>query len=237
MAKDQNNSNNNKSKKCSIAIVGAGFAGLSLANLLADNATYHYEVFEARSDNDDLSSYYNAEVRLPCLNQQTLRDRLKIKLNLQENSSCLMSRAEILRELGRGVVETIQFNCQITDIQEKGKGCYWLTDSQGKQHGPFSIIVVADGVRSPFRRLHFVYCIGDARWVRDVFYDFGRTRIQQGADIAMRDALALEQMLSSGNNHGDEEIRKERFQPRKRSIEFLMVCLAALIWAWLVQQR
>jgi hypothetical protein len=216
----------NKAK--SIGIIGASFAGLSLANLLQDNELIHCYVLEARSANDDLISYYNGEVRLPCLKDASVRNRLKLSTaNVKLNERCTVSRAKILNELGRNVTQ-IRYQCPIASISivpEENR--YRLIDVHDNSHGPFDKIIVANGVRSPFRSFPFVICIGDARWVQDVFYDFGFTRIQGGGDMAIRVALELEQILA--RRHWNSESFRH-FQPRNTRRTFL-ICIAVLLLA------
>ena len=233
-----------------LGIVGAGFGGLSLANLLQERqrgvprgcgggtgtsrpratAGCSFRIFDSRPDG---SCSFRGPVRLPSLRRllqevPALAEAISSEIKTSRDGGVedegggamqMVSRARVLEGLSRGVA--VRYGCKIVKIvqRESGDGPenvnnvndnaeyprYDLVDDEGNRYGPFDAVVAADGALSRFRGRAgsssgggAVWCVGDARWVRDTSWlDFGYSRIQRGADIAIRDAILLADAISS----------------------------------------
>ena len=189
----------------SVGIVGAGFSGLALAQYLRA-AGIDVQVYESRRYEPEFHAYFS----LPSL--PTVWKSIGLSLDQlplpNPEKSHLYQRQKVLQVLSRNV--PIAANTLIDEItiqqlplphhsdhyhcQNAAATALVLHDSNGHQHGPFTHIVAANGVRSAFRTcaLPNVLLLGDARWVSDQsFYDFGTTRIERGANQALLDAMEL----------------------------------------------
>lgn len=81
----------------------------------------------------------------------------------------------------------------------------WLVDKKGQEHGPFDLVLWTAGLAfGDNRRLsrHADGVLGDARWQHQTtLWDIlGQTRIQQGGDQALQDALELADYLLQENS-------------------------------------
>lgn len=183
----------------SIAIVGAGFAGLTLANYLSEVADCH--IFEAKEEPIAIFG----TIRLPVaneildeLNLSEAKSRGEVLIHRQHFLKLLRSRALI--SYGHRI-EQITLSDSSSDLKEVG-AIRWLQDSQGQLLGPFDCIIVACGLSYDARSSQLMKkadaVVGDARWKYDVwFWDFGRTRVQQGGNIALQDARELARAIMS----------------------------------------
>lgn len=193
--KKQHPSDNCFLSTSSIAIVGASYAGLTLANyirLYSPNAKV--KIFESKSSLT--SNFIQGFFEVP-----NYRHVLK-QIQLDYNGS---SRREIIIHTlwNDRVKPLIESNQEVLKVQYQypSKSLYILSRTGGsnltKRYGPFDIVIGADGVLSSCRKYPFpgVLVIGDARWAQDRWYDFGYLRINAGGDIAMRDACELGGLL------------------------------------------
>jgi hypothetical protein len=122
-------------------------------------------------------------------------------------------RRENFLELLRKRVVEIQTDCRIVDVVvtttntanpsagNQSPPTYMLVDDgNGTKYGEFDLVVLADGLfgeRTLLRHPCVAARIGDCLWYSDrpVWWDFGTTRIRQGADQAIRDAMELGEQL------------------------------------------
>jgi hypothetical protein len=209
--------------KPQIAIIGAGFAGLTLANYLHDRSI-GYVLFESKQEEPN---YFVANFALP-----SGKDVFRAIGLVWKCSHSTVPCNEILDSLRERI--TI-LNSSIVKI-ENGL----LVDQQGGRHGPFRIIVAANGVKSTFRMFNQdnvnekvnVLLIGDARWAADVWWDFGLTRVSKGANTAMQDAIKLgaELLLQEEGNFKAFSARQKRREivTRRRIILMILSVLLAL---------
>ncbi len=137
---------------------------------------------------------------------------------------------------------TRKCNCQIMLHSTSSRYNYQegkKRKEQNQRHGPFDIVVGANGVKSLCRNrneyrdreLLRIYIIGDARWVNDRFYDLGFRRIDQGADIAMRDGLELGKYLTTRTRPSNMKM-EEKFHAkyvRIRQFQRRMILFVLLI--------
>jgi 2-polyprenyl-6-methoxyphenol hydroxylase-like FAD-dependent oxidoreductase len=115
------------------------------------------------------------------------------------------------------------------------------------QWGPYDWIVAADGVRSRWRRqlrrrpCRRLLWIGDARWVPDRPWDFGRRRLRQGGQLALRDAVELGGLLLADANRDTATMDSQwdRFRPTgwrdgggwwTAALMLIVVALIAISW-------
>lgn len=117
--------------------------------------------------------------------------------------------------------------CDIRDGSENAPKMYAIVrtrqhdnaeEPQEERLGPFDLVVVANGVMSSLKQRHTrrpspssssssttarrtekgrIAMIGDVRWVRARWWDYGTKRIREGANVAMRDGLDLAELLLS----------------------------------------
>jgi 2-polyprenyl-6-methoxyphenol hydroxylase-like FAD-dependent oxidoreductase len=209
---DDNDDSSNKERR--VAIIGASFAGLTLANYLSKNSsTVGYQLFESKSEPIPIIG----TIQLPHAKQvlQALgiaMDSSSTSTSTSTDGSSRFSREDFLNRLRNQI--SITDSCRIVQIVRRkkmmGGDCdaedndyyYYVHSDKGQEYGPFHVVVAADGLfgqdfdddDDDNRMISAV--IGDARWYQDVwFWDFGRKRIQQGADIAICDGIELGRML------------------------------------------
>ncbi|OEU16452.1 hypothetical protein FRACYDRAFT_239044 [Fragilariopsis cylindrus CCMP1102] len=243
-----------------VAIVGAGFAGLVLANFLEKKEVgktmeycWNYKIFESKSSSIPIIGTIrspNAKFVLEELDllEEAYRDNniFPDKKNCssynnkeEEEEVLLVNREPFLELLRRNVRKNIQSSCRVVDIRiipctittttaTSGSQTqkYVLTDDE-QTHGPFDLVVLANGLDFGGGKTHIMMMknkasirIGDCRWhqERRFKFDFGMTRIKQGADIAIQDGLQvgrkLEQYLhqvhqvvtdNKNNNNSDND--------------------------------
>ena len=178
-----------------IAIVGAGFAGLTLANYLSDIQCI---VFEAK----DQPVPIVGTIRLPSVFRISQELGLLIPglKRLYDISSQLVDRQAFLKALRAHA--TIEYGFTVERIKQDAQGRRWLMNSRGRRHGPFDAIIVANGLSFDAVSTQLILdcdaVVGDARWQYDMwFWDFGRTRVDRGGNIALEDARELAQAILS----------------------------------------
>jgi hypothetical protein len=194
----------------SIAIIGASYAGLTLANTLQQNSSsITFTIFDSKT----LPFTYVAggdAFNVP--SYSSLATRLALKTSRQANNG--LTRKDVIESLLDRVSQHLIVGTRIEKIEQRNNSFYLhtrqkLQSSDGasstaaassnnhKVHGPYQFLVGADGVRSKCRTsaLNGTFLIGDARWVNDRWYDLGLRRIERGADIAILDGLELGELL------------------------------------------
>ena len=202
-----------------MAIIGASYGGLTLANLLHKN---HIPFVILESKIPPFPFVSGGEFNVPSLPQ--IMKKLELKVPKEENQedelSSSPSRKAVINTLLKHVKDNIMYGqkvCKIVNVRQNDNvNLFYIhhiqrfddqahkstKESYGMKEdvqisGPYTSIIGADGVKSICRKLSLpgTYLIGDARWVDDRFYDFGYRRINQGANIAMSDAIELGTML------------------------------------------
>lgn len=181
-----------------VAIVGASYSGLSLANKL-HLKSIPYTIVDRRSI-PFTHVMGGSGFNLPCFPSVASKLELKCKNDGFLNK---LTRKEVLDLLlSRVQNHLIPENNVVEIIKDETSGFYLLTETKSNdtaiqrnehRYGPYQCIIGADGVVSKCRTsgLRGVFLIGDARWVNERFYDLGLRRIDQGADIALTDGLKL----------------------------------------------
>mmetsp|Transcript_12635 Transcript_12635/g.21406 ORF Transcript_12635/g.21406 Transcript_12635/m.21406 type:complete len:297 (+) Transcript_12635:7-897(+) len=195
----------------SIAIIGASYAGLTLANTLQQNSSsITFTIFDSKT----LPFTYVAggdAFNVP--SYSSLATRLALKTSRQANIG--LTRKDVIESLIKRVTQHFIVGKRIEKIEERNNSFYLHTrqklhssdgassaatassNNNHKVYGPYQCVVGADGVRSKCRTsaLNGTFLIGDARWVNDRWYDLGLRRIKRGADIAILDGLELGGLL------------------------------------------
>lgn len=241
----------------SVAIVGAGFGGLSLAIALK-NAGLTPTIFEAQfSRQGDCGTSIVGDLHLPSgkesLHFLQLSDTWD-DLTKQTQRLNYVPQEALQRKMQQSVSDFILCNTKVLGVEEdKSSGrLYCIIDNDrrsagnnsrctgsGKKtlFGPFEVVVGADGVLSSFRnargagqRSGRVAILGDARWVQDRF-DLGTRRIRCGADIAIRDGVELAQILSESTPSGNVSLGKFCAIKKRREIFFRRGNIAVITMA------
>ncbi|KAL7428606.1 hypothetical protein ACHAXM_001349 [Skeletonema potamos] len=202
-----NNGQDIEERVASIAIIGASYAGLTLANALQHNSSsILFTVFDSKTlpftyvaggDAFDVPSY------------SSLATKLVLKKSQRNNNG--LTRQDVIESLLVRVKQHLIVGTRIERVEKRNNlfylhtrqklqsstGSYTSTPSNNYIHGPYRCVVGADGVRSICRTsaLSGTFLIGDARWVNDRWYDLGLRRIHRGADIAILDGLELGEQL------------------------------------------
>jgi hypothetical protein len=231
---DGPNHNDTTSTTRRIAIVGAGFSGLTLANYLRRHEL-SYHLFESKSEPIPIIG----KIRLPHATQVLQALGLQQQLLPEhEHDNSMVTREAFLNRLREHV--TIHYSCCVVEVKEQESTTtnsnqqlhyYVMTStpngnnsstetSTTTQYGPFDLVVAADGLFGNSIRFDTtttaagVVVIGDARWQFDTWWlDFGRQRIQRGGDIAICDAMELGQRLV---DPGDWPVLDNAFSNKKR---------------------
>lgn len=207
----------------SVAIIGAGYAGLSFANVLRLKAKINtqYTIYESMIPP---FSFIAGKFEIPSY------PIVLSSLNLKNSG---LDRKNVFCTLREKVQSKIKYGIKVLSMKRlnvKGGDHFYLytSDSEGNKaiSRGYDFVVGADGVRSICRNgLKGVFLIGDARWVSDRFWDLGFKRIQEGADIAMRDALDLGEYIS---REGVNQQRLKLFSIKNETV-ILKFC-ARSIW-------
>ena len=191
----------------SIAIIGASYAGLTLANyVVLHSPRTKLQIFESSKSIPGrfIQGFFNVP------NYRHILKQIKLKYNGD-------SRDEIIHTLWSDRVKSV-IKCmqKVVNIERQhfSNELYILVQDgdsmQQKRYGPFDFVIGADGVLSICRQspLEGVLVIGDARWVRSRWYDFGLQRINSGGDIAMMDACELGHLLCY--DYYEDDLKKFR---------------------------
>ena len=194
----------------SIAIIGASYAGLTLANTLQQNSSsIKFTIFDSKT----LPFTYVAggdAFNVP--SYSSLATKFSLKTSRQANNG--LTRKDVTESLLDPVSQHLIVGTRIEKIEQRNNSFYLHTrqklqssdcasstaaasSNNHRVHGPYRCVVGADGVRSKCRTsaLNGTFLIGDARWVNDRWYDLGLRRIERGADIAILDGLELGELL------------------------------------------
>lgn len=186
-------------KMCNVAIIGASYAGLTLGNVLHRHSAIPYTIFDCKSLP---FTYVMGGTKFNVPLYSTVAQKMEL-----EGFFTNPTRQDVSVSLLARVKENLIAGQTMVKI-EKNKSDFYLhtqnqsTNSTNKNdctiHGPFQIVVGADGVLSKCRKaaLPGSFLIGDARWVNDRWYDLGIRRINQGANIAMSDGLELGDVMA-----------------------------------------
>ncbi|KAL7544477.1 hypothetical protein ACHAWF_007860 [Thalassiosira exigua] len=183
-----------------VAIVGAGYAGLALANSLHLRSV-PYVIYDARS----LPFVHvtgGAKFDVPSFDHIAKKLELNAPEKYESGGPC---RKDVIDSLLERVKSNLVSSQRIVGIEHRSGLFYlqsWrngrnLKDEPAKPLGPFRSVVGADGIFSVVREraLPNTFLIGDARWAGDRWYDLGLRRIDRGANIALIDGLELGQVM------------------------------------------
>jgi hypothetical protein len=232
---------NHRRSQAQLLIIGAGYAGLTLANCLQissgtrkNSHNFHIDVID-RLHPPDPERYIHGSIQSPYakelltkimalvdddkyLNQaraQMLLDKLQ--------ESCQIPEQELLSLLRENV--SVKYRCEATKIVSPNGLLFaqvrlrnLQNQDLGELWGPYDWVVVADGALSPFRYVNIktnrLLVIGDAKG--QPWWDFGRTRLKRGADIAMRHGDEVAGLLLEWKENRYAPVSLDKFRPRKR---------------------
>jgi 2-polyprenyl-6-methoxyphenol hydroxylase-like FAD-dependent oxidoreductase len=190
----------------SVGIVGASFSGIALALALQKDGDENVKVVLLEERSGAHVGSIVGDLHLPSgrnsLAQLGLEylwaDLTKRSFSGRSNHVTQKGFQTALREKAS---KWIRYNHEVVGIKRDVEGRLLCQISEQEDLlGPFDVIAGADGVRSQFRRRHGeigekVALIGDARWVKDQWWDLGFARVTRGADMALRDGIDLAQLL------------------------------------------
>ena len=205
-----------------LAIIGASFAGLTCAHALLkgiadDNEQQVQVILIEEGPGDKASSYITNEIKLSTRANIILSKIIGISLSEDDRPE---QRSALLKKMRSGIVTTrIRYATRVDSIvpqhhSSKSKNhatnttrieLHLSSSSLRRDNNATSIlccdtVVVANGVGSLFRtdnnnHNNNIYVIGDARWVPDVWYHFGMSRLNRGASTAIEDGMELANYL------------------------------------------
>jgi 2-polyprenyl-6-methoxyphenol hydroxylase-like FAD-dependent oxidoreductase len=188
-------------KRPQIAIIGAGYAGLALANLLIGDKCYDVTLFEGLHRPPDEGGLVGT-ISLPCLTKYFR----KLGWAIPDNDCHAVPEEKVRKRLRKSVDSCIRYWHVCYSLQESADGhvtlllWYRKTDECFESTIHYDLVVVCNGVRSERllkqSSLHSacnrVVLLGDARHVD---WDFGKRRLQQGANQAILDAMEFGDIL------------------------------------------
>lgn len=221
-----------------VAIIGAGFAGLVLANYLEQHTTTHTTlVLESRNEPIPIIGTF----RLPKLITKSLFSEIGIHVGKDtEDEEIFVSRQDLLAKLRKNI--SIQYSCHVTQVYTKNEKLYLSAKNKSTELlGPFDIVVAANGLSlNRGQQLLFspsvaacanTAIIGDSRWYHTVWWDlFGFTRIKMGGAIAMMDGLELGERLVHGKPLQEYAVQE---RPRRKVVGFRMALIAFLVLTYI----
>ena len=192
-----------------VAIIGASYAGLTLANTLLEqkSSSIAFKIFDSKTLP---FTYVTGGDAFNVPSYVSLAKKLALQKSQQLSNINGLTRQDVIESLLERVKQHLIVGTRIERIEERNHlfylhtrrklqssddGTTTATIASNSYHvyGPYQCIIGADGVRSICRTsaLYGTYLIGDARWVNDRWYDLGLRRIERGADIAIQDGLEL----------------------------------------------
>jgi len=163
-----------------IAIIGAGISGLFLANLLEEDESYSYKIFE-KKNSIDLSEGYGIQLSTNSIsilnkigfqkinvsdicfpkkvnfyeakNSKKICDIDLSQFNNHSNRYSTLKRSKLIEFLLKNIPsEKIVFNSDLIDIQNKNKLSLHFRDKKSEE---FDYVVAADGVFSKTKQILF----------------------------------------------------------------------------------
>ena len=163
-----------------IAIIGAGISGLFLANLLEQDKSYSYKIFE-KKNSLDLNDGYGIQLSVNSINllnkisfqkmnvsdvcfpkkvnffdAKNLKKICDIdlsKFNSQNNRYTTLKRSKLIEFLLEGIPsENIVFNSDLIDIKNQNKLSLCFRDKKNEE---FDYLVAADGIYSKTKQILF----------------------------------------------------------------------------------
>ena len=233
----------------SIAIIGAGYAGLALANLLLNK-----NVSEKKSNDSVMifdalhppSSYVEGDVCVPIGKEfyRTLDWKWPISCKSGiDNGESLIPEEILLQDLRKKTnVQYYHFCYKIEAAGSSGNhlslhfwnranGCVFFHPTK------FDVVVLCHGVRSssllqqiPSKLDQKILILGDARSYR--IWDFGYLRLKQGANQAIKDAIEVSNLLRSHecDDWGKYGLRFKRQDSLKSYILLICVFLSVIVF-------
>ena len=256
----------NAPTKSSVAIVGAGFAGLSLAIALKQRGFESIAIFESRSGDDDDdggTSYVVGDLFLPNGKESMRRLGMSdVWENLTRGSKTgrpnYIPQEGLQSSMRSAVSKDIYYGHRVTGIRndKEGEGLF-VHGTQRRRNagrkdkgteirrGPFDVVAGADGVISCIRK-----CSGSGRTLTSHSniallgdgrwcqdrFDLGSRRIKCGADIALQDGIELASLLASQDG---SNLNLAKFCARNKRMEILVrrMNVAVVILAILLWQQ
>jgi 2-polyprenyl-6-methoxyphenol hydroxylase-like FAD-dependent oxidoreductase len=219
-----------------IAIIGASYAGLALANILHMNEI-PYTIFESKYPPFTYITG-GSEFNVPSMNFVLATLDLQLQLlkkgqTIEDASQHTYTREDIIGLMWERVKDHVVCGTKVTNIkqQDEDAGTFYMhyskiTNEYSKGadgirthvSGPYDCIIGADGVLSICRTLALPrnYLVGDARWVNDRWYDLGFMRINQGADLAMLDGIEFGMEIVNSLKSQDCQLLLLEGQVRKK---------------------
>jgi|TARA_B100000929_G_scaffold202227_1_gene160760 salicylate hydroxylase len=163
-----------------IAIIGAGISGLFLANLLEEDKSYSYKIFE-KKNSLDLSDGYGIQLSVNSINLlneigfqkinannicfpkkvnffdaknlKKICDIYLSQFNNQSNRYTTLKRSKLIEFLLENIPkEKIVFNSDLIDIKDQDKLALSFRDKKNEE---FDYLVAADGVCSKSKQILF----------------------------------------------------------------------------------
>ena len=163
-----------------IAIIGAGISGLYLANLLEQDKSYSYKIFEKKTS-FDLSDGYGIQLSVNSINllnkvgfqkmnvsdvcfpkkvnffdaknSKKICDIDLSQFNNQSNRYTTLKRSKLIEFLLKNIPsEKLVFNSDLVDIKNQDKLSLFFRDKKSEE---FDYLVAADGVYSKTKQILF----------------------------------------------------------------------------------
>ena len=219
-----------------VAIIGAGYAGLALANLLMKhNQSVDFVLLDALHAPSPLSG----DLRVPVAKQ--LYQTLGWKWTFSSDES--IPEESLQRDLRRRVSQILyQHFCYKIEESSDKKDLSLLvwnrkTNECFRYPHSFQIVIICNGVRSklmgqtPRGFSDRILLLGDARSSRS--WDFGRHRIAQGANQALQDAMEVSQLLAGDHTDWGKfsvEVKRREIRTLRAIVAMLMAAVCYLVW-------
>ena len=200
-----------------VAIIGAGYAGLTLARSLQypqavsiDGRPVEVIVLEARDSLDGIE--VGGDLIVPQGEKVLQQMGLSSQWAAMRTSESSVPRQALQLVLARSLRPgTLQCGCSVGWIEEAEDDqlILGIRGRNGERHGsmgPYNLVVLAPGMsQSPIQTWASLWqqsaarilVVGDAQWAQGRWWDLGLARIRRGADIALWDGQELAQCLRS----------------------------------------